>query len=219
MRSLLLSTTLLLGWTSLGAQENCLQQLKLPPEGSWAEYKAVYQQKDPYTMRYAVIGAEPRAGKEYQWVEMRMTGDKPDQNVITQMLMPNSMAEMDQVQEVVFKAGDRPAMKMSGSTHKMMKRMMKGQLEQQSFYRRACEGVTLVGQEKVTVPAGTFQTSHFRSTEHGVDSWVSPQASFPLVKATGKDFEMELAGQGDGAKSSITEKPEEMPGMGGPSSH
>ena len=32
----------------------------------------------------------------------------------------------------------------------------------------------------------------------------------------GKDYDMELAGMGEGAKSSITETPEEMPGMGEP---
>jgi hypothetical protein len=217
MRLLALSTVLLIGPPSLAsAQKDCLQQMKLPKTGTWAEYRTVsQQQKEPRTMRWAVIGAESRAGKELQWVEMRMTGDKPDQNVITQMLVPGSMDEMDQVQEVVFKAGERPAMKVSGS----MLSMMKGQLEQQSFFKRACEGVTLVGQEKVTVPAGTFQTSHFRSAEHGVDSWVAPGAPFSMVKTTGKDFQMELTAQGEGAKSSIPEKPQEMPGMGGPSSH
>lgn len=215
MRSLLLSTTLLLGGPSLAAQENCLQQMKLPKEGSWAEYKAVLQQKDPYTMRYAVIGNETRGGKELQWVEMRMSGGKKDQDMIYQMLVPGSLVQMDQVQEIVFKPGDKPAMKMNP----MMMNMIRGQLEKQSFYSKACEGVTLVGKESVKVPAGTYDALHYRSTEHAVDSWLAPGVPFSMVKTTGKDFQMELAAQGDGAKSSITEKPQEMPGMGGPSSH
>jgi hypothetical protein len=212
MRSLLFSITLLLGGTGLAAQENCLQQLKLPKAGSWAEYKAVLQ-KDSYTMRYAVIGNEIRDGKELQWVEMRMTSGKSGQDMIYQVLVPGSLVQMDQVQEAVFKTGDQPAMKMNP----MMMNMLWGQLEKQSFYSKACEGVTLVGKESVKVPAGTYDALHFRSTEHAVDSWIDPGVPFSMVKTTGKDFQMELAAQGDGAKSSITEKPQEMPGMGGPS--
>jgi hypothetical protein len=215
MRFLALSTTLLLGATSLAAQDNCLQQLKLPKSGSWAEYNAVLQQKDPYTMRYAVIGAEARGGKDLQWVEMRMTGGKENQTMIYQMLVPGSLAEMDQVQEIIFKPGDKPAMKMNS----MMMNMIRGQLEKQSFYSRACQGVTLVGKESVKVPAGTFDALHYRSSENAVDSWISPGVPFSMIKTTGKDFQMELAAQGDGAKSTITEKPQEMPGMGGPSGH
>ena len=37
-----------------------------------------------------------------------------------------------------------------------------------------------------------------------------------MVKTVGKDDEMALAKVGDGAKSSITETPQEMPGMGEP---
>jgi hypothetical protein len=38
-----------------------------------------------------------------------------------------------------------------------------------------------------------------------------------LVKSVGKTYQMELAVYGKGAKSSITEQPQEMKGMGGPS--
>jgi hypothetical protein len=200
------------GSTSLAAQTNCLQQLKLPKPGAWAEYNAVYQ-KEPYTMRYAVIGTEARGGKHLQWVEMRMSGGPNGQSMIYQVLVPGSLAELDQVQEIVFKSGDKPAMKMNG----MMLNMMRGQLEKQSFYTQACQGVTLVGKESLKVPAGSFDALHFRNSEHGVDSWLASSAPFSMVKTTGKNFEMELADQGDGAKSSITEKPQEMPGMGGPS--
>ena len=214
MRSLVTTSILLLATAgSSWGQGNCLEQVKFPQVGRWAEYKALYKQKDPYTMRYAVIGSEARDGKQLQWVEMRMTGTKKDQNMVYQMLVPGSLVEMEQVQEIVFKPGDQPAMKMNG----MMLGLVRKQLEKQSFLSEMCRGVTLVGQESVTVPAGRFKTMHFRSSEHAMDSWVSPDIPFSLVKSTGKDYQMELAAQGGGAKSSITEKPREMGGMGGPS--
>lgn len=213
MRSMSLSLLVLLTTTSGWAQQNCLEQVKFPEVGRWAEYKAVYNQKDPYTIRYAVIGEESRNGKNLQWVEMRMTGGQKEKNMIYQMLVPGSLVDMNQVEEVVFKPGDSPAMKMSG----MMMDMIRKQLEKQSFYNEMCKGVSLVGKEKVTVPAGSFETAHFRSEEHALDSWITPSVPFSMVKTSGKNFQMELAAQGEGAKSSITEKPQEMRGMGGPS--
>jgi hypothetical protein len=213
MRSVLAAPVLLLATAgSLGAQANCLEQVKLPAVGRWAEYKAVYNQKEPYTMRYAVIGTENRGGKDLQWVEMRMSGEKKDRNLIYQMLVPGSLTEMDQVQEIVFKSGDQPAMKMDG----MMMSMIRGQLEKQSIYDNVCKGVSLVGKESITVPAGRFEALHFRSAEYAADSWLAPKVPFSLVKSVGKQYQMELVAQGDGAKSSITEKPQEMRGMRGP---
>jgi hypothetical protein len=211
MRSFLFSMVLGLGAAGPAmAQSNCLDQVKFPEVGRWAEYKAKYQ-NDPYTIRYSVIGSEAREGKDLRWVEMQMTGRDKDKNLVYQMLVPGSFTEMDQVQEVIFKPGNQPAMKMSGQ----MLSMVRGQLDKQSFLKNMCAGVSLVGKESVSVPAGKFQTLHFHNTEHAADSWVSPDVPFSMVKSTGKQFEMELAAHGQGAKSSITEKPQEMGGMGG----
>jgi len=120
---------------------------------------------------------------------------------------------MANVQEIIMKAGDKPAMKMNG----MMVNMIRGQLEKQNFLGDVCKEVSLVGTEKVTVPAGRFQARHYHSAKYSSDSWVASSVPFALVKSVGKNYQMELAVQGNGAKSSITERPQEMPGMGGPS--
>ena len=190
------------------AQSDCLKQVKFPPQGRWAEYKATYKE-EPYTVRYGVIGQESRGGKPLQWVEMRMQGAKEQQNMIYQVLVPGSLVEMGKVQEIVFKPGSQPAMKMSGQ----MVEMVRGQLNKQSFYGKMCDRVSLVGREKVTVPAGAFQALHFRSAEQASDSWVSPNVPFSLIKSSGKDYEVELVSQGQGATSSIKEKPKEMRGL------
>lgn len=214
MRAFTLTSSLLIAVTAAGwAQDNCLEQVKFPPVGRWAEYKALYNKKDPYTVRYAVIGDEKRGGQDLQWVELRMTGENKDRNVVYQMLVPGSLMEMGKVQEIVFKSGDQPAMKMNG----MMMKMIRGQLEKQNFYSEVCKDVSLVGKEQVTVPAGRFQAQHYKSAKYKSDSWLSPGVPFSLVKSVGENHQMELTAQGDGAKSSITEQPQEMPGMGGPS--
>jgi hypothetical protein len=214
MRSTLLSLTLLAGIVSASrAQDSCIELIKFPAVGRWAEYKAVYEKKNPYTVRYAVVGSDKRQGKDLKWVELRMTGETKDKNLVYQMLVPGSPREMGDVQEVVFKPGEKPAMKMNG----MMLNMIRGQMEKQSILTELCNDVTLVGTESMSVPAGKFETRHFRSDKYGSDSWVSSQVPFALVKSVGEKHDMTLTAVGSGAKSSITEKPQDMPVMGGPS--
>jgi hypothetical protein len=213
MRSPALSLVLLLAAAPAVRAQDCLEQIKFPGVGRWAEYKALYNGKDPYTVRYAVIGSEKRGGADLKWVELRMVGQDKDKTFTYQVLVPGSPAEMAQVQEIIMKAGDKPAMKMNG----MMLKMIRGQLDKQNFLGDVCKEVSLVGEENVTVPAGRFQAKHYHSAKYGSDSWVASSVPFALVKSVGKNYQMELAVHGNGAKSSITEQPQEMPGMGGPS--
>jgi len=213
MRSPSLSLVLLLVAAPAVRAQDCLEQIKFPGVGRWAEYKALYNGKDPYTVRYAVIGSETRGGADLKWVELRMVGQDKDKTFTYQVLVPGSPTEMGQVQEIIMKAGDKPAMKMNG----MMMKMIRGQLDKQNFLGDVCKDVSLVGKETVTVPAGRFRARHFHSAKYGSDSWVASSVPFALVKSVGKNYQMELAVHGNGAKSSITEQPQEMPGMGGPS--
>ncbi len=195
----------------LRAQEACKEMMKLPAVGKWVEYQALYDQKEKYALRYAVISEEKREGTDYRWLEMKMTNQTdPGKNLIYQMLVPGSLAAIGDVQEVVMKPGDSPAMRMNG----MMMGMVRGQLQKKSVFGDICNDVTLVGQEKVRVPAGTFNAKHYHSAKYENDSWVDPDLSFGMVKAIGKHHDIERVRDGDGAKSSITETPQEMPGMG-----
>jgi hypothetical protein len=208
MKACMLSLALGFCVVSAGlAQDSCIEQLEFPEVGRWAEYKAMLK-TDPYMMRYAVIGSENRDGKDLRWLELRMVGSKKGQNMVYQMLIPGSAAQLGDVQEVVMKAGDNPAMKIDGA----MLNMIRAQMKNQSFLTDACKDVTLVGQERVTVPAGKFRSRHFHSPKYSSDSWLSAGVPFSIVKTTGKDFQMELAAHGGGAKSSILEKPRSMDG-------
>ena len=210
MRVHLLSLALLLGAGAPAlAQEACIDQIKFPEVGRWAEYKAVFKGKDPYTMRHAVIGSESRDGKALKWLELRTSGNEKDGDMVYQMLVPGLAAQLGDVHEVVMKHGTQPAMKMD----RMMLKMIKSQMEKQSFLEGLCKDVTLVGTESVTVPAGKFDTQHFHSAKYSSDSWITTGVPFSMVKSVGKDFEMALVAHGDGAKSSITETPKSMGGQ------
>jgi hypothetical protein len=196
----------------LAAQKkDCLADLKMPPVGQWAEYAGV-RNKKPYTLRYAVVGSEERAGKSMKWLELQVEGDTPDKNMVFKVLTTGTPAEMDQAEEIVFKPGNKPAMKMNP----MLMGLLKSELSKNSALANLCEGVSLAGEESVTVPAGTFKALRYHNAKYQSDTWVVPDKPFVMVKATGKDFELNLTSSGDGAKSAITETPQDMPGMSPP---
>ena len=201
----ILSLSLLVAPPAAGQGQDCLAGLKMPEVGQWAEYQGVMNNK-PYTMRYAVVGAEEREGKPMKWLELRMVGEEADKNLVYQVLTPGNAAEMDQAEEIIFKSGDRQPMKMSG----MMMKMIRGQLQKNSILGNVCEGVTIAGKESVTVPAGTFKAVRYHNSKYEGDTWMVPNLSFYMVKSKGKNIEMNRTGSGDGAKSSITETPQEM---------
>jgi hypothetical protein len=195
------------------AQNDCIKDFKMPAVGAWAEYTGTYKGK-PTTMRYAVVGSESRDGKDLKWLELRTQEEKPGKTMVYQMLTPGTPAEIGQVEDMVFKEGDKPAMKMNS----MMVGMVRGQMQKSSILSNICEGVTPAGEESVEVPAGSFKTSKLHNAKYETDTWVSPKVPFFMVKSVGKDYDLSLAKVGEDAKSSITETPQEMqmPGMGEP---
>src|SRR6266446_4693592 len=78
-----------------------------------------------------------------------------------------------------------------------------------------CSGAHVVGWESVTVPAGTFRALHV-TTGDGGELWASRDVPFGVIKTHGKQGDLALTGRGVDAKSSIAEKPMEMPGMAMP---
>jgi hypothetical protein len=152
--------------------------------------------------------------------------------MITETLVPGYPFAPDAVMEVVVKRGDQPARKMSGAMMAMM-RGQGGQGQGQAAGARGgrgggmgragamanwseqCRGLSVVGQESVKVPAGTFTATHLHNAADSTDVWVSGQVPFGLVKSQSPRVTMQLSGMGKDAKKSITETPQEMSGMPG----
>ena len=76
--------------------------------------------------------------------------------------------------------------------------------------------MTLAGEETVEVPAGSFKTTKLHNAKYESEPGCPQGAVLHGRRSVGKDHELALAKVGDGAKSSITETPQEMPGMGEP---
>jgi hypothetical protein len=181
--------------------QDCTVGIKPPPPGSWAEYST-----SNGSMRLALLGNESRAGKDMVRIEMSLTST--DGNMIMQMLVPGYPYDMDEIADWVIKAPGQPAMRMSAQ----MMGMMRSQMPRDAV-AEACRNSKMarVGSESVTVPAGTFNTTHYRDETSGNDVWVSENIPFGMVKAKTKSGEeVVLSGKGTDAKSQITETPQEM---------
>ena len=186
------------------AQGPCGQALQAPAVGSWVDWTAAEG-----TMRLAVVGAEERGGQPHRWVEMKLTGARG--GMVMKFLVPRYPYDPSEVKEVIMQPDGRPPMKMPAE---MLQRMGQGGGPARELLAR-CGRATLVGTERITVPAGSFSTEHWRDAEDGTDVWVSKQVPFGLVKAQGKDGSnsLVLAGHGTGATTAITQEPVAMPGM------
>lgn len=215
------------------AQDVCTQYRPAPAMGSWAQYKSSREGQD-FTTRIAVVGQEKRDGKDAVWFES--TSETPRGKMISEVLVPGYPFAPDAVIEMVVKRGDQPAMKMSGSMMSMMRGQgaqgsAPGQGQGQAGQGRAgrgagmgrggamanwaeqCRSLTVVGQESVKVPAGTFSATHLRNATDSTEVWVSREVPFGMVKSQSPRMTMELTGMGKDAKKSITETPQAMPGM------
>lgn len=190
--------------------------------GYWAEYQisgAGLQgpmQGGTASIRQAIVNAETVNGTQHWWMETKM--ETPMGEAIVQMLVPAWPFSTGDVQAMVMKMAGQPAMRMSDQMMGMMRNQMPENPSMEAAMR--CGEGEVLGWEEVTVPAGTFRALHVRPAAEGgtqTDVWVSPDVPFGMVKVvmTGTEgSEIVLAGHGTDATSSITETPQEMPGMG-----
>ena len=185
--------------------------------GTWASYNWTGGQSSGSTMRMAVVGKESHEGTTYFWNEVTIADPtRPRGSMIMQMLVPPLGTKGASVRAVVMKSGDQPAMRMPPQMIQMINSAPG--MNMAADLARQCQEMEVVGWELVTVPGGEFRALHLRHPRNGMVSevWVQPDLEFAVVKAILKDGGvMELAAQGTGAKSSITETPQDMPGLPG----
>lgn len=175
--------------------------------GQWAEYQISGPNAGGVNaIRYANIGEETVEGHAYHWFELKMS--RGSNNMISQVLVPGRIFQMEDVQAMVMKMDDQPAMKFSGPMLEMARRANK--MEGPRFDRE-CRDAESLDWEQVSVPAGDLRALHVRSSDGSGEFWISSELPFGVVKAVMTEFgEMVLVGHGDGATSSITETPQEI---------
>ena len=208
---LLAGMTALLAAPPAQAQNACAEYGKTPPVGGWSEW-----QSDQGKVRLSVIGTEKKDGKDLYWIEMQGASQggpngRGGQGIL-QLLVSGFPYDAAGIQGMVMKMEGQPAMKANDQMLSMMKTQMHD--NPASAALRDCSTWTKVGEESVTVPAGSFQTLHLKDNKTGNEVWVSKDVPFGMVKGNmTKTGEITLTATGKDAKSSITETPVDMGNM------
>jgi len=178
--------------------------------GQWASFDGTGS-SGVGKLRLAVVGSERSGDSTLYWFEVSFAGKDPGKSGVVQILTTNLASGLEAPRALVFKAGPQPAMRISGEMAGMMGKQ--GRQNTSAFdWAGRCSGAHVVGWESVTVPAGTFRALHV-TTDDGGELWASREVPFGVVKTHGKQGDLALTGRGADAKSSIPEKPLEMPGM------
>lgn len=183
-----------------------------PVVGEGAEYKITDREGGTHDWAIVVVGKETVEGQEGVWLEMR--GDSEHGKVIMKQLMVFQSGAVT-VKRHIFQMEGRPPMEVP-ALGMMMGKMGGG--NQPSAPQPDRDMGTVVGSEIVTVPAGTFQCEHYRSTKDGktTDLWVSTKVTpYGLVKESAPDTSLVLQKVLENEKSQIQGEPQKMqfPGM------
>ena len=205
---LTLATLALLGTAPLPAQAGACASRgpKLPAAGGWSEYKT-----DSGTMRMAYIGKDAAGERMEISMDRPARGGRPGGPAIFQIVVPGFPYQMSEAKEVIIQMGTEPPMKMSEQMLSMMRSRMPSAPQ---ISNEMCARMVEIGKERITVPAGTYETTHYRDTTRANDVWVSQTVAFGMVKAVAEGRTIELQATGTGAKTKLTGTPQEMnPGM------
>jgi hypothetical protein len=201
-----------LGASSLAAQDATAlcQSLAKMTVGQWASY-AITGTQGSGTLRLAAVGLERRGDSTLYWLEISGSGSGGKSGIM-QFLVPGFGGDAATVHSMIVKTEGQPAMKLPDQMVSMMRGRM-GQNNAALDAVRRCASAQVVGWENVTAAGGSIRALHLKNVD-GAEAWIAGDVPFGIVKARPKDGgEMILTGRGMDAKSSITEKPQEMPGM------
>jgi hypothetical protein len=178
--------------------------------GQWASYDVTGGPR-PGQARLAIVGSEDIGDSTFLWLEIRYKSDEPKHESIVQLLVTVAPEYAGSVRDMVMKTDTLPAVRVSSEMLAGMGRQI-AQSTAALRWRERCTSSEIVGWESLVLPVGTIHALHLRS-ENG-DVWAAADVPFAIVKVLGRDgTETVLTGRGADAKSSITERPRERPGV------
>ena len=217
-RVLGLTAAAFFGLAALGRSQDMsgLMNLMRPPnlpgmqldleEGSGAE-----SQLGPVSLTFAIIGEETVDGQDGHWVEARLEGVQSLQGkMIFKMLLVGSVKDLQSKRMIVQLPGWPP---IEPSPSQIRRYGLEFDTTQRAS--DASPAVQLVSSnERVTVPAGSFDCQHFRMTIQGkpAEYWTSPAAhawGMVSMKVDGREI-WTLKRVLEGEKSQILGEPKHM---------
>ncbi|UCF18989.1 MAG: hypothetical protein JSU87_13805 [Gemmatimonadota bacterium] len=191
-----------------GTSTGCPEIYATPKLGDYAELR-IAEKTGVVSVRFAIVGVEEVEGRTHYWMEVLQTPPGAGWSVIAQILIPHFPFEQHEIKGYVVKTPDQPAVRVPLE----MLEMMGGEAASSASWREACQTADYLGVERVAVPAGTISARHYRGAMG--DLWLA-DVPFGTVKAAEPDMVTELVRYGRDAKSSITEKPQQLEMPPGP---
>ena len=178
--------------------------------GSWVKMLQQTGNKKVKTW-VGTVGKEIINGKKYVWMEMRIKNKS--MTVITKMLVRANMNKNAfDLKRIIVKQDGKPAIELPPQMAAMAGGMVSSQMTGKNSNKTG--NMQVIGKETVTVPAGTFLTTHIRLTSKDgsrLDIWQTNKVSIGAVKMISSNGSKSiLLAYGTGAKSAITEKPKVM---------
>lgn len=159
-----------------------------PVVGSGAQYQMTSKDHNS-EFSYAVVGQEQVGSQQGYWLEIRTTdGKTPGETVMKQLVVIN--ASHPEIKRMIMQPAGQPPMEMPSNMMNMMR-------QQQPSAQQAEHGGPgqKIGDETITVPAGTFACEHYRRQDKDitVDYWLSGKiAPYGVAKMTTGDMTMVL---------------------------
>ena len=172
-----------------------------PKVGEYADLRFKSADQGSMGMRFAIVGEEDVFGRRHIWVEIASVPPKVGDTVVVQMLVPGYPFQQGDLRGYVVKMPGQPAMSIPQD---MLEQL--GSTTPGPGWKEQCEVAVDLGNERVTVPAGTFIARHYRSPDEKEEVWIA-DVPFGMVKLVTADGEMELIAYGTDARSRITEEP------------
>ncbi len=165
-----------------------------PVVGNGAVYETEQNQKKS-TMEMTVVGAEPADGKDAYWLEMGNADQRSGAMAYVKMLVTKDDFQFHRM--IIQRPGQTP-----------MENPINPAMRQQSRVNDEMEKWHKVGQETITVPAGTFLCDHWTKDDGKGDVWASSKVSpMSMVKETSPTNSMVLIKVITDAKDHITGTP------------
>jgi len=211
IRSLAAAAIAVLGLAGACWSQGMMRPPNIPGEfkpvvGSGATYQLTDKKGATHEWTWAVVGKDNAEGQDAYWLEMRTTTPQGPMVMKVLLTMPGGSQAF---KRMIMQTPGRPPMEMP------VEMMHMGMMQHGQHAEGSPHGMgEVVGSETVTVPAGTFETQHYRSTENGTtaDVWASTKVSpYGLVKMTSSDgTTMVLEKVLDHETSQITQEPQKM---------
>ena len=149
-----------------------------PTVGLGADYAITTSKGENMKMSMAIVGKESVNGQQGYWMQIGIDGAKKQNGPMYMKWL--SVITNDQVTTTKMLMG------MNGQVYEMPN-MMAGSQKRSTDANIEATGQNL-GTESITVPAGTFQTTHWRSKDGDNDVWVMKDAGpWGMVKMVSKE--------------------------------